>query len=145
MLLAASETPEHLGFRLAWSTFRRRHQAVAKACHVRRRTRQQAPLLGPPPITRLEVSDLELTDERWEAIVPLLPPQKPQIGRPNHEHRPLVAGMLWIARTGSSWRDLPQEFGPWETVYTRYNRWKKTGIWQRILDTFTQEDATAAS
>jgi transposase len=115
---------------------------VAKACHIRRRSRRQAPPLGPPSITRLEHSDLELTDERWEAILLLLPPQKPQIGRPNQDHRPLVAGMLWIARTGSPWRNLPEEFGPWETVYTRYNRWKNAGIWQRILDTFKQEDAS---
>jgi hypothetical protein len=145
LLLAVTEPPERLSFRLDWSIFRRRHQAVAKACHRRRRAQHHSPPLAPPAIHQLERGDLELTDERWEAIVPVLPPQKPPIGRPTHEHRPIVAGILWVARTGSSWRDLPEEFGPWHTIYTRYHRWKKGGIWQRILDTFKQEDATNIS
>lgn len=144
MLLAVAEPPECFRFRLAWSTFRRRHQAVAKACHIRRRGCQQAPSLEPPSIRHLEVSELALTDERWEAIVSLLPPQKPQIGRPNHDHRQIVAGMLWIARTGSAWRALPEEFGPWETVRSRYDRWRKAGIWQQILDVFKQESVAHA-
>jgi hypothetical protein len=145
LLLAVTEPPERFGFRLAWSTFRRRHQAVAKACHVRRRARQQAPPLGPPPIEHLDRSDLELTDERWERIVSLLPPQKPHIGRPNHDHRRIVSGMLWMARTGSSWRDLPDEFGPWETIRSRYDRWRRAGIWQQILDALGLEDTPHAA
>jgi transposase len=68
-----------------------------------------------------------------------LPAQHPPTGRPNHDHRTILAGMLWVARTGSAWRDLPAQFGPWETVHSRYARWRKAGIWQRILDTLDQE------
>ncbi len=140
MLLAVTEPPERFAFQLGWSAFRRRHQAVAKVCHSRRRARQQAPPLGSPRIHQLEVSDLELTDERWDRIAQLLPPQKPQTGRPNHDHRLILSGMLWVVRTGSSWRDLPDTFGPWQTIHTRYQRWRKAGIWQQILDALNHQD-----
>jgi hypothetical protein len=140
LLLAVTESPEHFHVRLDWSVFRRRHQAVAKACHSRRRARQQAPPLGSPTTHTLAVSDLELTDERWDRIAQLLPPQKPERGRPNKEHRTILTGMLWVVRTGASWRDLPDEFGPWQTIHTRYQRWRKAGIWQQILDALTHQD-----
>ena len=134
LLLAVTEPPETMGFRLAWSTFRRRHQAVAKACHSRRRTGHQPVPLDRPPLQRLEPLTLDLTDDNWERIARLLPLQKPRTGRPNNDHRTILAGMLWVVRTGSSWRELPEEFGPWETVHTRYQRWRTAGIWQQILD-----------
>jgi hypothetical protein len=141
LLLAVTEPPERFGFRLTWSTFRRRHQAAAKRCHVRRRGRQQPTHPRSPTVQRLDAVDLELTDERWERIAALLPPQKPEIGRPNNDHRTILSGMLWVARTGSPWRDLPEQFGPWETVHGRFQRWRKAGIWQRILEIFTQQSA----
>jgi hypothetical protein len=144
LLLAITELPEHLGFRLRWSTFRRRHQAVAKQCHTRRRSRQQAPPLGSPAIQRLQADELELTDECWERIACLLPPQKPKVGRPNTDHRLILSGILWIIRTGCSWRELPEEFGPWETVHGRYLRWRTAGIWQQILDVLTPSDSDNA-
>jgi transposase len=62
-----------------------------------------------------------LTDEQWERIGPLLPPQKPRTGRPNKDHRTLVNAILWIDRTGAPWRDLPpEEYGPWRSVATRF-------------------------
>ena len=145
LLLTRTEPPERFGFRLAWSTFRRRHQAVAKACHRRRQEHQQAPVLEVPTIQQLEGRELVLTDERWERIAPLLPPQKPQTGRPNIDHRLILSGMLWIVRTGSSWRDLPEGFGSWETVRSRYDRWRTAGIWQQILDALKQDDPAPAS
>ena len=76
-----------------------------------------------------------LTDAGWERVTPLLPPQKPSSGRPRREHRTVLAGMLWVLGTGSSWRDLPQEeFGPWQTVYGRYRKWCKEGLWQHIWE-----------
>ncbi|MEA2585561.1 MAG: hypothetical protein QOF33_3646, partial [Thermomicrobiales bacterium] len=51
----------------------------------------------------------------------------------------IVAGILWVVRTGSPWRALPPRFGPWETVHSRYSRWRKAGIWQRILAALDQE------
>lgn len=75
----------------------------------------------------------ELTDEQWEKIEPLLPPQRPETGRPRADHRQMINGMLWILRTGAPWRDLPERYGPWQTVYGRFNRWRKKGLWQEIF------------
>ncbi len=58
----------------------------------------------------------KLTDEQWEWIADLFPPAKP-LGRPRRDRRQIVDGILWIMRTGSPWRDLPAEFGPWATVW----------------------------
>lgn len=139
MLLALAEPPERFAFRLRWSRFRRRHQAVAKRCHAARRAHRSSGDGSGPPVRPPPGGDLELTDGRWARIAPLLPPQRPPTGRPNHDHRTILAGMLWVARTGSAWRDLPAHFGPWETVHSRYTRWRKAGIWQRILDTLDQD------
>lgn len=145
MLLTLNESPERVRFRLAWSTFRRRHQAAAKQCHVARRARDRPPRSGTPAIQVLSSPPLELSEERWAQISPLLPPQQPPVGRPARDHRTILAGMFWVVRTGSSWRDVPDHFGPWQTIQTRYQRWKKAGIWRRILDTFKQEDSADAS
>jgi Putative transposase of IS4/5 family (DUF4096) len=145
LLLTGMESPERFGFRLGWSTFRRRHQAIAKRCHVRRRSQQQVPPLTAPTIRQLDGSDLELTDERWERVSRLLPPQKPATGRPNTDHRLILSGILWVIRTGCSWREMPDTFGPWETVHGRYARWRKAGIWQQILDAFNPPCPTDAS
>lgn len=144
LLLALVEPPERFSVRLTWSTFRRQHQAVAKTCHAARRARDGPASTGVPAIQVLSSTDLDLTEERWAQISPLLPPQKPQTGRPANDHRTILSGILWVARTGSSWRDLPEHFGPWQTIHTRYQRWKKAGIWQLILDTLKQENAADA-
>lgn len=145
LLLTLNEPPERVRVRLAWSTLRRRHQAVAKRCHAARRARDRPASTDLPTIQVLSSPTLELSEERWAQISPLLPPQRPAIGRPAHDHRAILAGILWVIRTGSSWREVPEHFGPWQTVHTRYQRWKKAGIWQRILDTFQQEDTADAS
>jgi len=131
--------------RLWWSHFRRKHQAGARRSHVARRARQ-APLVSallPPPIQLLGLP--ALTDAQWEQLCPLLPPQKPQTGRPAIDHRQIVEGMLWIVRTGSSWRELPERFGSWSTVSSRYQRWCKEGIWVRILQVLLPDEAAFAS
>lgn len=137
-LVAVTEPPERFACRLAWSVFRRRHQATAKACHAARRARPVATRSSAPRVQALPAADLALTDEHWARIAPLLPPQKPRVGRPMLDHRQIVGGMLWVAGTGASRRALPAEFGPWETVYSRYRRWRDTGIWQRIIATLQQ-------
>jgi transposase len=76
----------------------------------------------------------EITDAQWERLQPLLPPQKPKTGRPNKDHRTVLSGIVWILRTGAPWRDLPACFGPYKTVSSRFYRWRKAGIWQRILE-----------
>ena len=98
------------------------------------RRARQAPAISLDPPVPVQVLGLPaLTEQHWEQLHPLLPPQKPQTGRPAIDHRLVVEGMLWVARTGSSWRELPERFGPWSTVYSRYQRWCKEGVWARIL------------
>jgi transposase len=75
----------------------------------------------------------EVTDKQWERLKQLLPPQKPRTGRPNLDHRQIINGILWILRTGAPWRDLPERYGKWSTVASRFYRWRKSGIWERTL------------
>ncbi len=75
----------------------------------------------------------ELTDAQWERLRPLLPPQKPRAGRPANDHCTVLNGTLWILRTGSPWRALPGRYGSWKTVSSRFYRWQRAGIWDRIL------------
>ncbi len=75
----------------------------------------------------------DLTNEQWARLEPLLPPQKPKTGRPNAEHRRMLNGMLWILRTGAAWRDLPEHYGPWRSVASRFYRWRESGVWDRAL------------
>lgn len=75
----------------------------------------------------------ELTDAQWEKLRPLLPPQKPRTGRPAKDHRTVLEGILWVLRTGSPWRSLPERYGSWKTVSSRFYRWQKAGVWERVL------------
>lgn len=75
----------------------------------------------------------ELTDDQWEQLFPLLPPQRRPTGRPAKDHRTVLNGILWIVRTGAPWRDLPDRYGSWKTVYSRFRRWREVGLWDRIL------------
>ncbi|UGB26235.1 IS5 family transposase [Methylorubrum sp. B1-46] len=75
----------------------------------------------------------ELTDAQWEQIAPLLPPQKPRTGRPAEDHRQVLNGMLWILRTGAPWEDLPARYGAVGTVSSRFYRWRKAGVFDRVL------------
>jgi transposase len=74
----------------------------------------------------------ELSDEQWKRLEALLPAQKPRTGRPNLDHRQVIHGILWILRTGAPWRDMPERYGYWSTVASRFYRWREAGIWDRI-------------
>ncbi len=63
----------------------------------------------------------------------------PLRGRPRHPDRPFVEAMLWIARTGSPWRDLPPPYPPWRSVYTRWRRWVQRKVWSQVLAFLAQE------
>lgn len=76
----------------------------------------------------------ELGDEEWNLLGPLLPHQDGP-GHPWRDHRQVIEGVLWIVRTGAPWRDLPVEFGPWQTAYERFSRWRSDGTWNRLLET----------
>jgi transposase len=82
----------------------------------------------------------DLTNTQWEQLQPLLPPQKPQTGRPAGDHRRILNGLLWILRTGAPWHDLPERYGPWRTVASRFYRWRKAGVFQRLVDTLKQQE-----
>ena len=75
----------------------------------------------------------DLTDAQWRRLEPLLPPERPRTGRPNHNHRTILNGILWILRTGAPWRDLPERYGPVGTVSSRFYRWRAAGLWDRVL------------
>ncbi len=76
---------------------------------------------------------LRLRDEQWRRIEPLLPSQHRTGGRPAKPHRPIVEAMIWVLRTGAPWRELPPAYGPWQSVYTRFSRWSKTGVLANLL------------
>jgi transposase len=87
----------------------------------------------------------ELTEPQWERLQPLLPPQKPHTGRPKKDHRLILAGIIWVLRTGAPWANLPTRLGRWKTVASRFDRWQQAGIWDRILTGLQQEaDADGA-
>ena len=73
-----------------------------------------------------------LSDVAWARIEPLMPKASPKGGRPFSDHRPIVEGIIWRFRTGSPWRDVPAEFGPWQTVWRRHSELSKDGTWDRI-------------
>jgi transposase len=89
------------------------------------------------------VKRYELTDAQWRRLEPLLPPERPRTGRPNHDHRTILNGIPWVLRTGAPWRDLPERYGPVGTVSSRFYRWRGSGVWQRALETL-QAQADAA-
>lgn len=76
----------------------------------------------------------ELTDEEWKRIADLLPPENTgKQGRPRKSNRVMLNGMIWIARSGAPWRDLPERYGPWESAYSRFRRWIDDGILDNIF------------
>ena len=75
---------------------------------------------------------LLLTDDEWEAIREFFP-EPAATGRPPTDRRMVVNGILWIVRTGSPWRDLPEEFGPWQTVWRLFDKWNGDGTLDEIL------------
>lgn len=85
----------------------------------------------------------DLTDAEWERLEPLLPAQvERRRGNRYKDHRTVVNGMLWVLRTGAPWRDMPERYGKWRTVYSRFRRWTERGVWQRALESLqAQADA----
>jgi transposase len=81
----------------------------------------------------------DLTDQQWQQLRPLLPPQKPTTGRPGKDHRTIINSILWVLRTGAPWRDLPERYGPWRTVASRFYRWRQNGLWDRVLMAVQQQ------
>lgn len=81
-----------------------------------------------------------LRDDQWDRIKDLLAGKPTDCGVTASNNRLFLEAVLWIARTGSPWRDLPTEFGYWHRVYVRYNRWSHTGRWTGIFEAMAQND-----
>lgn len=82
----------------------------------------------------------ELTDEQFIKIAPTLPGKKTDPGRTAADNRKFVDAVLWVLRTGAPWRDLPERFGPWNSVFQRFNRWAKKGIWTAVFEAVLEPD-----
>lgn len=76
----------------------------------------------------------EVSDRDWERVKDLLPAENTGEGRPSKPNRMMLNGMLWIAKTGSPWRDLPKRFGPWQTVYSRFQLWSKNDVFKELFE-----------
>jgi putative transposase len=82
---------------------------------------------------------LALRDSQWERIAPHLPGKHGDPGRSGADNRLFVEAVLWLARTGSPWRDLPDIFGNWNSVFVRFSRWSKDGVWDRLFAAMADE------
>jgi transposase len=85
---------------------------------------------------------LVLSDEQWGKVSGLIIGRPDQRGSTGRDNRMFVEGVLWIVRTGSPWRDLPETFGEWNSVFRRFSRWSAKGVWQRIF-TAMSDDPTS--
>ena len=82
----------------------------------------------------------EITDDHWGRIKDFLPGQAGDPGVTAVDNRLFVNAVLWIARTGAPWRDLPERYGNWNSVFQRFNRWAKAGHWGRIMKALQDPD-----
>jgi putative transposase len=76
----------------------------------------------------------ELTDEQWAVVEPLVPHTTAKTGRPPADRRLVLNAIFWILCTGAPWRDLPERFKPWQTVYGHFSRWRRKGVFARIVE-----------
>lgn len=76
-----------------------------------------------------------MEDAEWSFFQAYIMAIRGRGGRPARNHRLVLDGIFWIARTGAQWRDLPEEFGKWSSVYRQFRRWTLAGLWELVLDT----------
>lgn len=76
----------------------------------------------------------EITDQQWNRLAHLLPGKAGDVGRTATDNRLFINAILWIARSGAPWRDLPRRFGMWNSVYRRFRRWSKAGVWKKVFE-----------
>lgn len=76
----------------------------------------------------------EVSDEQWEIVGPLITAKPAETGRPRRDGREMLNGVLWILRTGAPWRDLPERYGPWQSVYEYFTTWRADGTFDRVLE-----------
>ena len=78
-----------------------------------------------------------LMDEQWERVAPLLPGKAGDPGRTGSDNRLFLEAVLWMVRTGAPWRDLPEAFGSWNSVFRRFRRWAQAGIIERLFQSLS--------
>lgn len=81
-----------------------------------------------------------ISDEDWARIKDLLPGQPGQHGKVAKDNRLFIDAVLWSAKTGAPWRDLPARFGKWNSVWRRFDRWSKKGVWRRVFEVLRDPD-----
>lgn len=84
-----------------------------------------------------------LTDDQWELVEDLVKARPQATGRPPKDRRTILNGIFWILRTGAAWRDLPERFGKWQTVYDHFSKWSKDGTFDGILRRLQQATVDA--
>ena len=82
---------------------------------------------------------LVLNDAAWDRMAPLIIGRPDQKGSTGRDNRMFVEGVLWVVRTGSPWRDLPEAFGEWNSVFRRFSRWSAKGVWRRIFEVMSDD------
>ena len=86
-----------------------------------------------------------MSDEEWAFFEPFVVEKGPRRGRRPHDHRLVLDGVFWIARTGAAWRDLHSHFGTWNSVYRQFRRWTLAGLWDVMLEKLNETGAGGAS
>jgi len=85
------------------------------------------------------VKRYELSDGQWERVKDLLPGKVGDPGRSGRDNRQFVNGVLWVLRSGAHWHDIPERYGKWKTVHTRFSRWAKAGVWERVFEALIKD------
>ena len=82
----------------------------------------------------------EIKDQEWVRLEALLPGKVGDVGRSAADNRLFINAVLWVARSGAPWRDLPDRFGNWNSVYQRFRRWSRKGVWQQVFEALQEPD-----
>ena len=85
---------------------------------------------------------MDLTDEQWERLEPLIPPPKRKPGgpgRPPRDPRDVLNGILWVLRTGAPWKDLPDRYPSYQTCHRRFQQWRQAGVFHTILPALAED------
>jgi len=85
------------------------------------------------------VGRYELSDTQWDRIKDLLPGKVGDPGRSGKDNRLFVNGVLWVLRSGAPWPDMPERYGKWKSVHTRFARWAKNGVWEHVFKVLTAD------
>ena len=80
-----------------------------------------------------------MSDVQWERIKDTLPGRLEHVGRTAVDNRQFVDGVLWVLRSGARWSDLPERYGKYKSVHTRFMRWARSGVWERIFDDLVKD------